>query len=67
MSYIFKDGEEKFPGTVPLRVVYTVTEDNALDISYEAVAVDKATVVNFTSHIFFNRQVREMALCSTTK
>ena len=54
MSHIFKDGEENFPGTVPLRVVYTVTEDNALDISYEAVAVDKPSVVNFTSHIFFN-------------
>ena len=35
-------------------MIYKVTDDNALDISYEAVAVDKPTVVNFTSHIFFN-------------
>lgn len=54
MSYVFKDGEESFPGTVPLRVVYRVTEDDALAISYEAVAADKPTVVNFTSHLFFN-------------
>jgi aldose 1-epimerase len=54
MSYVFKDGEENFPGTVPLRVVYKVTEDNALEISYEAVAADKPTVINFTSHLFFN-------------
>ena len=54
MSYTFKDGEENFPGTVPLRVVYKVTEANELDISYEAVAVDKPTIVNFTSHLFIN-------------
>src|SRR5258708_31148497 len=28
MSYVFKDGEESYPGTVPLRVVYSVTDDN---------------------------------------
>jgi aldose 1-epimerase len=54
MSYVFKDGEENFPGTVPLRVVYRVAEDDALEISYEAVAADKPTVINFTSHLFFN-------------
>ena len=54
MSYTFKDGEENFPGTLPWRVIYHVTDDNALDLSYDAVAVDKPTVVNFTSHIFFN-------------
>jgi aldose 1-epimerase len=54
MSYVFKDGEENFPGTVPLRVIYKVTDDNSLDISYEAVAADKPSVVNFTSHLFVN-------------
>jgi aldose 1-epimerase len=54
MSYTFKDGEENFPGTVPLRVVYKVTDANELDISYEAVAVDKPTIINFTSHLFIN-------------
>ncbi len=54
MSYVFSDGEEGYPGTVPLRVVYSVTPDNALVIAYDAVAVDKDTVINFTSHPFFN-------------
>ena len=54
MTYIYKDGEENFPGTLMSRVVYSVTDDNSLVISYDAVAVDKPTVVNFTSHIFFN-------------
>ena len=54
MTYTFKDGEENYPGTLPLRVVYSVTEDNGLDVEYSAVAVDKATIANFTSHAFFN-------------
>jgi aldose 1-epimerase len=54
MTYTFADGEEGYPGTLPLRVLYRVTDDNALAIDYTAVAVDKATVLNLTSHAFFN-------------
>ncbi len=54
MTYVFKDGEENYPGTVPLRVVYSVTDGNELVVEYDATAVDKATVVNFTTHTFFN-------------
>ena len=54
MSYTFRDGEEGFPGTVPLRVVYRITDDDALDIEYDAVSADRPTVVNFTSHVFWN-------------
>ena len=54
MSYAFRDGEEGYPGTVPLRVVYSVTEANEFVVEYVATAVDKATVVNFTTHTFFN-------------
>ena len=39
MSYVFKDGEEGYPGTVPLRVVYSVTDDNEFVIEYHATAV----------------------------
>jgi len=42
-----------FPGKLMSRVIYTVTEDNELAIEYDA-ACDSATVVNFTSHIYFN-------------
>ena len=54
MTYVFKDGEENYPGTVSLRVAYSVTDTNEFGIEYDAVAVDKATVVNFTTHTFFN-------------
>jgi len=54
LTYVFQDGEEGFPGTLPLRVLYTVEEDNRLAVSWWAVAVDKPTVANFTDHTYFN-------------
>jgi aldose 1-epimerase len=60
MSLTFADGEDAepgftgFPGTVALEVVYTMTEENALGIRYRATALDKTTVINLTSHPFFN-------------
>lgn len=54
MSLVFADGEEGYPGTLPLRVLYRLTDDNALMIDFAAVAVDQATIANFTSHAFFN-------------
>ena len=47
------DGEMGFPGNIHAEVTYSVTEDNALDISYRAVT-DKPTVLNMTNHSFFN-------------
>ena len=40
MSYVFKDGEENYPGTVPLRVIYSVTKANEFVVAYDATAVD---------------------------
>lgn len=54
MRYVFADGEEGFPGTLALRLVYSVTEANELTLDYEAVALDIPTVANFTTHAFFN-------------
>lgn len=54
MTILFKDGEEGFPGDLPVRVVYSVTDNNELVITYEAVAANKKTVANFTGHTFFN-------------
>ena len=54
MFYTYKDGEENYPGTLATRVLYRVTEDNALVVDYQAYAVDKNTVGNFTSHGFYN-------------
>jgi aldose 1-epimerase len=54
MTYVFKDGEENYPGTLPLRVVYSLTDKNELVLNYDAVAADKTTVVNLSTHTFFN-------------
>jgi aldose 1-epimerase len=54
MSLLFEEREDGFPGTVRLTVTYTVSAENDLIIEYSATAADKRTVVNFTSHAFFN-------------
>ena len=54
LTYVFQDGEEGFPGTLPVRLVYTLDDANALTIAWAAVAADRTTVVNFTDHTFFN-------------
>ncbi len=53
MHYTFKDGEEGFPGNLATTVTYTVTDDNALELSWHA-AADRRTVASFTDHSFFN-------------
>ena len=54
MSILFKDGEEGFPGDLPVRVVYSVNDNNEFSISYETTAGNKKTVANFTGHTFWN-------------
>ncbi len=53
LRYTSPDGEEGFPGTLTTTVTYHLTDDNKVEISYEA-TTDKPTVVNLTNHAFFN-------------
>lgn len=53
LTYVSKDGEGGFPGTVTTKVTYALTDENGLKISYSA-TTDKATPYNPTSHGFFN-------------
>lgn len=53
LSYLSKDGEAGFPGNLNIKVTYTLTNDNAVDIQYQA-TTDQPTVVNLTNHSYFN-------------
>ncbi|MFL9843604.1 aldose epimerase family protein [Flavobacterium rhizosphaerae] len=53
LTYTAKDGEEGFPGNLKVTVTYILTDDNTLEVSYEA-HTDKKTVVNLTQHSYFN-------------
>ena len=53
LSYLSKDMEEGFPGNLITHVTYTLTDDNTLQVQYEA-TTDKPTIVNLTQHTYFN-------------
>lgn len=53
LTYLSKDGEAGFPGNLDVKVTITLTNENALDLQYEA-ETDKETVVNLTNHSYFN-------------
>ncbi|MBO0930209.1 aldose epimerase family protein [Fibrella aquatilis] len=57
LTYVAKDGEGGFPGTLTATVTYSIDESVAgqpgLKIDYKA-TTDKPTPVNPTSHAFFN-------------
>jgi aldose 1-epimerase len=52
-SYTSPNGEAGYPGNLQIKVTYTLTDDNAVAIAYEA-TTDKPTVVNLTNHSYFN-------------
>jgi aldose 1-epimerase len=52
-QYLSKDGEEGFPGNLSVRVTFTLTNSDELQIVYTA-TTDKNTVLNLTNHSYFN-------------
>ena len=52
-SLFSPDGDQGFPGNAEISVSYRFTDDNELQIAYEAKA-DQDTVINLTNHSYFN-------------
>ncbi|MFF8903897.1 aldose epimerase family protein [Streptomyces olivaceoviridis] len=53
LHYTSVDGEMGYPGTLRTTVTYTLTRHGDWRIDYAA-TTDKATVVNLTSHVYWN-------------
>lgn len=65
-STVSEDGEEGYPGRLEVSVTFSLSEDNALMLQYEAKG-DKDTPVNFTNHVYFNLNGCDGADVSTTQ
>ncbi len=53
LSYLSKNNEEGYPGNLSVTVTYILTDANELRIEYAA-TTDQETIVNLTSHSYFN-------------
>jgi len=53
LTHTSPDGEEGFPGTLTIRVTFTLSDRNELSLDYTA-TTDQPTVLNLTHHDYFN-------------
>jgi len=52
-TYLSKDGEEGYPGSLKVAALYSLTRDNEFKAEFSATA-DKPTVVNLAHHSYWN-------------
>lgn len=53
LTCVSGDMEQGFPGNMQIEATYALTDDNTIEIRYQAVS-DKDTIANFTNHAYFN-------------
>jgi aldose 1-epimerase len=53
LTYVSKDGEEGYPGTLSAKTTYTLTDANELRIEMVA-TTDRTTLVNLAHHSYWN-------------
>ena len=56
-NYTSKDGEEGYPGTINVIVVYTLTMQNSIEMEYNVQLEEGQilkTIINLTNHTYFN-------------
>ena len=53
LTYLSKDGEEGFPGNLSVEAIYTLTDNNELQLIFTA-TTDAPTICNLTHHPYFN-------------
>lgn len=53
LSLVDPDGSEGYPGTVCVSIVYALTAENVLRLTYDA-TTDQPTPINLTNHSYFN-------------
>jgi len=53
LTYLSPADEEGYPGNLTIKVTYAITANNELTINYSA-TTDAATIINPTSHCYFN-------------
>src|SRR5205085_1160677 len=53
LKHFSKHLEEGFPGNLEAKVTYKLTDENKLEIEFQA-TTDQPTIVNMTNHAYFN-------------
>src|SRR5690606_5981616 len=53
LAYVSADGDQGYPGELSVDVIYRLTDDNRLQVEFNA-TTDKPTLVNLTQHSYFN-------------